>query len=368
MMNRDMKEYESFHVNFINRLEELGQKYDLLDVENKDLVIWGMGNTDNLYSRAYIYDNTPIKYYVNNSEDTIDSYKGIPTVRPREILKLSNEIIILICAQNCKVVESIVKDIHILRNKRSVEYMLISEYFIAKYTDVIFRNIAALGIESRYVYEKVIINFIDNIQRTDEIFCNNHFFAIPEFYNHDKTEVYIDAGGYVGDTLEQFLFTKFGLFSKYYVFEPDKGNYNALLCRINRLNTEWNLELSRIIPVFAGVGSISKDISFLNTSSAQSTFTNETSGDIVKVFSIDDYFMEQAITTIKADIEGFEYDMLQGAIQVINRDKPKLAISIYHNAFDLIKIMDFLIHLNLDYKFEIRCHSYVMEDIVLYAY
>lgn len=42
--------------------------------------------------------------------------------------------------------------------------------------------------------------------------------------------------------------------------------------------------------------------------------------------------VDQKITYLKADIEGFELEMLKGAAQTIARNKPKIAITTYHEA------------------------------------
>jgi hypothetical protein len=50
----------------------------------------------------------------------------------------------------------------------------------------------------------------------------------------------------------------------------------------------------------------------------------------------------EKITYLKADIEGFEAEMLKGAEQTIKRNKPKIAITTYHtqnNPEEIISII-----------------------------
>ncbi len=57
-----------------------------------------------------------------------------------------------------------------------------------------------------------------------------------------------------------------------------------------------------------------------------------TSGELVQVNKIDDLIPAgEKITFLKADIEGFELPMLQGAAETIRRNRPKIAITCYHN-------------------------------------
>ena len=61
-------------------------------------------------------------------------------------------------------------------------------------------------------------------------------------------------------------------------------------------------------------------------------------------------------------------DMLRGGVQVIARDKPLLALSIYHRLSDYYEIPLLLKSLVPKYKFKIRHHSMFFCDTVLYAY
>lgn len=51
---------------------------------------------------------------------------------------------------------------------------------------------------------------------------------------------------------------------------------------------------------------------------------------VIDTVSIDEYFQNQKCNYIKMDIEGAEYEALIGGMQVIKRDRPILAISVYH--------------------------------------
>ena len=68
------------------------------------------------------------------------------------------------------------------------------------------------------------------------------------------------------------------------------------------------------------------------------------------------------------DIEGSELEALKGSSAIIQKDKPKLAICVYHKANDLFAIPEFIKSLRSDYKFYLRNHQMIPEDTVLYAY
>ena len=182
--------------------------------------------------------------------------------------------------------------------------------------------------------------------------------------------MFVDCGAYVGDTVETYLFNRTGMFEKIFAFEPDPKCFKALSARSRRLKEEWALDDGRINIVNAGVGSKTETL-FIHQ--ADSNLSNSLSnsaddGDAIKVFALDDYFSNQRISFLKADIESYELDMLKGAEEIIRRDRPKMAICIYHNASDMYRIQQWIKALNLDYKFAVRHHSTIWSETVLYAW
>ena len=67
------------------------------------------------------------------------------------------------------------------------------------------------------------------------------------------------------------------------------------------------------------------------------------------------------------DVEGEEYEALKGAARIIEEQKPKLAISVYHKNEDIFLIPQLLLELRKDYKFYLRHYSLVTNETVLYA-
>lgn len=67
------------------------------------------------------------------------------------------------------------------------------------------------------------------------------------------------------------------------------------------------------------------------------------------------------------DVEGAELNALKGAKKVIETNRPKLAISIYHSNEELLAIPEYLHSTLVDYSFYVRHHSLNWQDTVLYA-
>ena len=147
-------------------------------------------------------------------------------------------------------------------------------------------------------------------------------------------DVVIDAGAYIG------LFTmlaskKVGPTGKVYAFEPIVENYE-LLKKTIKLNNVQNVEIipyaladkKGILSMVMEEGQFNKSSAYFNKGSLKREI-NQT--------SIDEFAKEKNIAKIdfiKADIEGFEREMLAGGMETMKKSKPRLAICTYHKPDD----------------------------------
>ena len=67
------------------------------------------------------------------------------------------------------------------------------------------------------------------------------------------------------------------------------------------------------------------------------------------------------------DVEGAELSVLKGAKNIIETNKPVLAISLYHNWDDLWTIPNYFHDVHKGYDLLIRQHMKNSFDLVLYA-
>lgn len=84
--------------------------------------------------------------------------------------------------------------------------------------------------------------------------------------------------------------------------------------------------------------------------------TSEKNGTPIQVTTIDKLFLDKGISLnfLKADLEGTEMQMLEGAKNTIKKYTPKIAITVYHNKNDHIIFMKFLKTINPNYNFSLR--------------
>jgi FkbM family methyltransferase len=114
-----------------------------------------------------------------------------------------------------------------------------------------------------------------------------------------------------------------------YAFEPADATYEYLL-KTAKLN-------KNIHPVKKGLGNV-KSTGFLSDAqySGENKVTSEQNtniGQSIEITTVDDFVKENNLTRvdfIKADIEGYERYMLEGAKETLRSFAPKLAICTYH--------------------------------------
>ena len=178
-----------------------------------------------------------------------------------------------------------------------------------------------------------------------------------------KEEVFIDCGAYTGDTLSVFDELVDG-FKKYYAFEPDTRRFKALESVIKRVKGE-------VVHIKKGVWDKAGELRFsIDDGCGEICFGNENKNKTysIPVDTIDGCVdSKDKVSFIKMDIEGSELNALSGAKLTIKRDKPTLAICVYHKKEDLITIPQYIKALNEDYKFYLRTYYPYCAELVLYA-
>lgn len=173
-------------------------------------------------------------------------------------------------------------------------------------------------------------------------------------------EVFIDCCAFTGDTVRPFVEKSRNQYRRIVCFEPDPSNFEQLAAACTD---------SRIVKVQAGVWSETTTLKFRNNKGSGSKVASMESDDIVSVpvVSIDEVPECQDATFIKMDIEGSEMNALLGAMKVIRRNRPILAICIYHSGEDMLRIPEYLGAALDHYSFHVRHHSRNWQETVLYA-
>lgn len=188
----------------------------------------------------------------------------------------------------------------------------------------------------------------DTTNATREYLYDDYFDLDLLDCNHD--EVIVDLGAYTGDTILSYL-KNYGedCYKKIYCYEITPETFDILK---NNLQGYDNIDFR-----LKAVGDSDEQMDLVNHSASASanTLIDKQDGNIVMTTLDND--IEEKITLIKADIEGFEQKAILGAKRHIINDHPKLLISVYHNNEDLWKIPRMIYDLSNDYKFYLRYNS-----------
>jgi FkbM family methyltransferase len=172
----------------------------------------------------------------------------------------------------------------------------------------------------------------------------------PGFMEPRDWDTIIDGGAWEGDTAV-FYAQGTAKVSQIYAFEPGEKTFFNLSHNICAMGLDGRITIEK-----CALGKSSGQASWVDVDVASTSSYISGAGDDVKVVSIDDYVKDHSVKrvdVIKLDVEGADLDALQGAIETINRDKPDLAISIYHSPHHLVDIPLWIDALNLGYRFRL---------------
>ncbi len=165
-------------------------------------------------------------------------------------------------------------------------------------------------------------------------------FASYPVYLHPEVlpvadDVLVDGGAFTGDTL-RYLLPRLGCL-RGVAFEPDADNYDRLVCTIKEL------DLAKYVrPIQAGLWHEDGEVSFkrLGDSSHIVSCGAAEQAAAIAVRSLDSvaksFFLRPGF--VKLDIEGAEFEALQGAERTLAAARPKLAVCLYHRPEHLWQI------------------------------
>jgi len=144
-------------------------------------------------------------------------------------------------------------------------------------------------------------------------------------------DIVFDVGANIGDTTLHFA-KIIGDNAKVHSFEPDPINHNSIQKNIS-LNNFKNIILNKI-----GLGNVkgSFKIHTLDQKNKGMNRIVSDSEDVknsreIQVTTINEYVKEnniQKLDLIKIDVEGYEFNVLKGSVEVLNRFHPKLFIEL----------------------------------------
>lgn len=129
----------------------------------------------------------------------------------------------------------------------------------------------------------------------------------------ENTRVVVEAGGNAGFYVKHYA----NLFDTVYTFEPDNLNFYCL---------NQNVREKNVIKMQACIGYNRKQVSMITSRGNIGMYhVNPSDSGIIPTIQVDDLNLE-VCDLIHFDIEGYEYEALQGSIETIKRCKPIIAL------------------------------------------
>lgn len=235
-------------------------------------------------------------------------------------------------------------------------YWLVPPSFYLENAERVQRMRAKLADDkSRQLLDSIIEYRITGKHRVLPEFSANQYFPedLPAWPQPVRL---IDCGAYVGDSVLDMQ--KAGIkFEAVATFEPNIRQYQDLVSNLKFINS---------INYPCGVSNKNFQCGF-NSSTGAGGHIVENGEESIVCVRLDDALPGFNPTLIKMDVEGEELLALEGAECLIRKNRPGLAISVYHRAEHLWTVFEQLDALNLGYSFYLRSHAHSTFDTVLYA-
>lgn len=170
-----------------------------------------------------------------------------------------------------------------------------------------------------------------------------------------KAEVFVDAGGFDGDTSEEFC-RRYPDYAKVYLFEPSLKNMNAAKARLAAFR---DIEFLR-------VGLSDRDgLLHFNPDAGSASAVSDAGNETIEVTTLDKAVGEP-VSFIKMDLEGWETTALAGCARHVVSERPKLALSVYHAAKDFREIPRDVLALEPGYRIHLRHYTEGWSETVMY--
>jgi FkbM family methyltransferase len=187
------------------------------------------------------------------------------------------------------------------------------------------------------------------------LYNENKYFISPikNFLKKNNNNILLDVGSYFGDYFKEFI-NRYNCKS---VISVEGDLQNILIQKKKFLGKKIIQYYNKVISnrngsnfFYSGAGLMSRISKFGKKRNSATIDSLNKNPNIIKIH-----------------LEGGEYRALQGAIKTIDRNRPAIMISIYHNADGIYKIIFFLKKILSNYSYYIRGHAGLGVGYYLYC-
>jgi FkbM family methyltransferase len=376
--------YSSFSLSSISNNEEFLNDIIQTKIEifprkvDKHIILYGAGSLGKMAKQFFNYLEIPFLYVVdiNFSQNKTDVFwQNTKIVHPEEVDEIDKKNnLLVICIVTTPLIalrdelknngwENIAFFYDLTENYRN-QHPLSNGWFVKNFSEkgkaLIIKVSSLLADDtSRAHYLQFLAwrKLRIELLFSDLKINNESRFFIPEIINVlREDEVFVDCGAHQGAVTEKFLKFVNNKFKEIIAIEPDKTNFEILETKLRGI--------IKIKVIKCALSDKNGEERFYQGFDFASRL-NENGNDLVKIITLDSLYLRA--TFIKMHLEGGEFNALKGSINTIQKYRPVLAITIYHNSDGLWKIPVYLMDLLQDYFFYMRSHSWAGTGVVIYA-
>ena len=289
-------------------------------IQNKDLYIWGAGGNG-----RHIVQNMKRYSSVWNLKGFIDIdtnkevCEGYPVITPDIFSNIDIKSVVVLISVNHP--RSIAKRLEVMGVKDYFSFFWLNARMkdVRKQNDIDEPAILAVKKLLADDTSRNILEIITEKRKTGfmdytDITGSGTEYFIDDFFSPRFDEVFVDAGGYDGDTIEEFVDWTKNKYDAIYSFEPDKRMYDIIKGKMHRWhdvhlfnNGLWSEKIS--LPFKLDNYIYSSKISDLEADTE------------IECVNLDSITEGKKVTFIKMDIEGAEIPAIYGASNTILKNK-----------------------------------------------
>jgi len=218
-----------------------------------------------------------------------------------------------------------------LINSIQKETILSANYLVVSLKTLAYKLYWPESYDIKGLYQVIIETFESN---------DWHFY---ETFNTkvEKNDTVVDVGAAEG----LFSLSVLDRCKNIVIIEPNKLFVESLKCTFKNYLGK-NVELFNL-----AAGNTNTQVE-INDNGISSGIIQSKNGGI-KMSTLDDILTNNHVDYIKADIEGYEMDMLRGAAETIRKNRPKMAITCYHGNNDYNEMINYVKMLVPEYKYDL---------------
>lgn len=249
------------------------------------------------------------------------------------------------------------------------------QYDKVPYADIAAQAGRFIWLCSHLADEKSIDNllaYLNTKMTGDASYIIDAFDERTNFYRNDvftvsHDEVLLDIGAYDGDTVQRFLREADNKYREIIAVEPDDKNFLALNEYVS------GERLKHVITSKMGAWNARKEMQFkTGNEQISSVDTGDNILDGSEVITIhadrmDDFFEDEDVSIIKINYYEGVLEAIQGCEEILKKSRPKLAIDVGFDIYNVLKLPEYIDSLGLDYEFYLRFNMPMSSTFTLYA-